>query len=153
MDGAANFSQIDGHGKRIIDSSTAQKQFVLQYPKWSGLLCYTGIAKYRVPTARLRNLGLAVPCSGAPTEPGNYQRATLADSPANRGLSVRSFMVAAASVPDGMTSTMSLRSPTARRPPTHRTPLAKNAWWPAFHRMGQGRCWCRVTFPKNSYQA
>lgn len=29
-----------------IDESPAQKQFVLHYPEWSGLLCYTGIAKY-----------------------------------------------------------------------------------------------------------
>jgi hypothetical protein len=42
-------SHVDNNGKRIIDSSTAQKQFVLHYPKWSGLLCYTGIAKYRAP--------------------------------------------------------------------------------------------------------
>jgi hypothetical protein len=37
------------NGNTIIDSHTAQKQFVLQYPKWSGLLCFTGIAEYRVP--------------------------------------------------------------------------------------------------------
>jgi hypothetical protein len=36
-------------GKRFIESHTAQKQFVLHYPRWSGLVCYTGIAKYRAP--------------------------------------------------------------------------------------------------------
>ncbi|MFT8180731.1 hypothetical protein ACLXNF_24410 [Mycobacteroides chelonae] len=29
-----------------INSHTAQKQFVLYYTEWSGLLCYTGVAKY-----------------------------------------------------------------------------------------------------------
>jgi hypothetical protein len=33
-------------GSTGIVESTAQKQFVLHYPEWSGLLCYTGIAKY-----------------------------------------------------------------------------------------------------------
>ncbi len=36
----------DADGKRDVDSDTAQKQFVLTYPKWSGLLCYTGIARH-----------------------------------------------------------------------------------------------------------
>src|SRR5690349_21632366 len=40
-------SRVDNKGKRIIESHTAQKQFVLHYPKWSGLVCYTGIAEYR----------------------------------------------------------------------------------------------------------
>lgn len=34
------------NGKRVIESHTAQKQFILHYPKWSGLVCYTGIATY-----------------------------------------------------------------------------------------------------------
>lgn len=33
-------------GTTGIAESTAQKQFVLHYREWSGLLCYTGIAKY-----------------------------------------------------------------------------------------------------------
>jgi hypothetical protein len=34
------------NGKRVIESHTAQKQFILHYPRWSGLVCYTGIAAY-----------------------------------------------------------------------------------------------------------
>jgi hypothetical protein len=34
------------NGTRTIESHTAQKQFILHYPKWSGLVCYTGIALY-----------------------------------------------------------------------------------------------------------
>ena len=37
------------NGKRTIESHTAQKQFILHYPKWSGLVCYTGIAAYVDP--------------------------------------------------------------------------------------------------------
>jgi hypothetical protein len=33
-------------GTTGFKSHTAQKQFVLHYPEWSGLLCYTGIANY-----------------------------------------------------------------------------------------------------------
>jgi hypothetical protein len=33
-------------GTAGIVESAAQKQFVLHYPEWSGLLCYTGIAKH-----------------------------------------------------------------------------------------------------------
>jgi hypothetical protein len=33
-------------GTTGIFDSAAQKQFVLHYPEWSGLLCYTGIAKH-----------------------------------------------------------------------------------------------------------
>jgi hypothetical protein len=33
-------------GTTGFESHNAQKQFVLHYPEWSGLLCYTGIAKY-----------------------------------------------------------------------------------------------------------
>jgi hypothetical protein len=33
-------------GTTGIIESPAQKQFVLHYPEWSGLLCYTGIAQY-----------------------------------------------------------------------------------------------------------
>ena len=36
---------VDSHGSNIPVSETAQKQVVLQYFGWSGLLCYTGIAK------------------------------------------------------------------------------------------------------------
>lgn len=35
------------NGKTVIKSESAQKQFILHYPQWSGLLCYTGIAHYR----------------------------------------------------------------------------------------------------------
>ncbi|MGV9796670.1 hypothetical protein ACWDTP_01275 [Mycobacterium sp. NPDC003449] len=31
----------------VVESHTAQKQFVLLYPTWSGLLCYTGVAAAR----------------------------------------------------------------------------------------------------------
>ena len=33
-------------GTTGVADSAAQKQFVLHYPEWSGLLCYTGIANY-----------------------------------------------------------------------------------------------------------
>jgi hypothetical protein len=38
----------DGKSKSVVvESHTAQKQFVLLYPTWSGLLCYTGVAAAR----------------------------------------------------------------------------------------------------------
>jgi hypothetical protein len=42
-------TSADTKGKRIVESRTAQKQFVLHYPKWSGLLCYTGVATAKGP--------------------------------------------------------------------------------------------------------
>lgn len=37
---------VDVNKKRFITSDTAQKQIVLHYPNWSGLVCYTGIASF-----------------------------------------------------------------------------------------------------------
>jgi hypothetical protein len=37
------------NGKRVTKSHTAQKQVLLHYPDWSGLVCYTGVAKHRTP--------------------------------------------------------------------------------------------------------
>ncbi len=35
-----------GHMKVVVDSDVSQKQVVLHYVGWSGLVCYTGVAKY-----------------------------------------------------------------------------------------------------------
>jgi hypothetical protein len=42
-------TSVGEDGKRVIESETGQKQVVLHYPDLSGLVCYTGVAKYRLP--------------------------------------------------------------------------------------------------------
>jgi hypothetical protein len=39
-------TSIRADGTKAVESHTAQKQFIMHYPQWSGLVCYTGIAKY-----------------------------------------------------------------------------------------------------------